>query len=115
MRNWDTRDESGTDKGCEWEKDWEDVQLVCKKLDIPCQLVSELSLPNDVFLTQERRLTYLVNTGTEFLSLPLGNGKWASLQIQMSGVTSASKNCNDRTQLTRCDTGRSSLAHFSNA
>ncbi|KAF8827646.1 hypothetical protein HHX47_DHR4000198 [Lentinula edodes] len=26
MRNWDTRDESGTDKGCEWEKDWDDVQ-----------------------------------------------------------------------------------------
>lgn len=40
MRNWDTRDESGTDKGCEWEKDWEDVQLVCKRLDIPCELVS---------------------------------------------------------------------------
>uniref|UniRef100_A0A8H8CMH4 tRNA-5-taurinomethyluridine 2-sulfurtransferase n=1 Tax=Psilocybe cubensis TaxID=181762 RepID=A0A8H8CMH4_PSICU len=39
MRNWDTRDESGTDKGCEWEKDWEDVQLVCKKLDLPCELI----------------------------------------------------------------------------
>ena len=39
MRNWDTRDESGTDTGCEWEKDWQDVQLVCKKLDIPCELV----------------------------------------------------------------------------
>ncbi|ETW86243.1 hypothetical protein HETIRDRAFT_311357 [Heterobasidion irregulare TC 32-1] len=39
MRNWDTRDESGTDKGCEWEKDWEDVQRVCEKLDIPCQMV----------------------------------------------------------------------------
>ncbi|TFK36419.1 tRNA-specific 2-thiouridylase [Crucibulum laeve] len=39
MRNWDTRDESGTDKGCEWEKDWEDVQRVCKKLDIPCKLI----------------------------------------------------------------------------
>jgi len=26
MRNWDTRDESGTDRGCEWEKDWEDIQ-----------------------------------------------------------------------------------------
>ncbi|KAG6887568.1 hypothetical protein C0992_011766 [Termitomyces sp. T32_za158] len=23
MRNWDTRDEYGTDKGCEWEKDWD--------------------------------------------------------------------------------------------
>jgi len=39
MRNWDTRDESGTDVGCEWEKDWEDVQRVCRKLDIPCQMV----------------------------------------------------------------------------
>ncbi|KAI0726679.1 tRNA-specific 2-thiouridylase [Fomitopsis betulina] len=39
MRNWDTRDESGTDKGCEWEKDWEDVQQVCRKLDIPCRMV----------------------------------------------------------------------------
>ncbi|TFY59952.1 hypothetical protein EVG20_g7600 [Dentipellis fragilis] len=39
MRNWDTRDESGTDRGCEWEKDWEDVQRVCKKLDIPCTMV----------------------------------------------------------------------------
>ena len=39
MRNWDNRDESGTDVGCEWEKDWEDVQRVCRKLDIPCQMV----------------------------------------------------------------------------
>jgi tRNA methyl transferase len=42
MRNWDTRDESGTDKGCEWERDWQDVQLVCKKLDLPCELVCVL-------------------------------------------------------------------------
>ncbi|KIM48670.1 hypothetical protein M413DRAFT_15030 [Hebeloma cylindrosporum] len=39
MRNWDTRDEYASDKGCEWEKDWQDVQLVCKKLDIPCELI----------------------------------------------------------------------------
>lgn len=39
MRNWDTRDESGTERGCEWEKDWEDVQQVCRKLDIPCKMV----------------------------------------------------------------------------
>ena len=39
MRNWDTRDESGTEKGCEWEKDWEDVRLVSKQLDIPCRMV----------------------------------------------------------------------------
>jgi tRNA-specific 2-thiouridylase len=44
MLNWDTRDESGTDKGCEWEKDWQDVQLVCKKLDLPCELVCCLLL-----------------------------------------------------------------------
>ncbi|PPQ99221.1 hypothetical protein CVT24_009240 [Panaeolus cyanescens] len=39
MRNWDTRDESGTDKGCEWEKDWEDVQRVCRTLGLPCELI----------------------------------------------------------------------------
>ncbi|EKM55235.1 uncharacterized protein PHACADRAFT_255702 [Phanerochaete carnosa HHB-10118-sp] len=39
MRNWDARDESGTDEGCEWKKDWHDVQRVCKMLDIPCKLV----------------------------------------------------------------------------
>ncbi|PAV23972.1 tRNA 5-methylaminomethyl-2-thiouridylate-methyltransferase [Pyrrhoderma noxium] len=39
MRNWDTRDETGTDKGCEWEKDWEDVQRVCRQLDIPHKLI----------------------------------------------------------------------------
>ncbi|KAG8708257.1 hypothetical protein FRC11_006616, partial [Ceratobasidium sp. 423] len=38
MRNWDTRDESGSDVGCEWEKDWEDVKRVCQHIDIPCQL-----------------------------------------------------------------------------
>ena len=44
MRNWDTRDESGTDEGCEWKKDWHDVQRVCKMLDIPCKLVSVICL-----------------------------------------------------------------------
>lgn len=39
MRNWDTRDESGTDTGCEWEKDWEDVRLVSSHLGIPCRMV----------------------------------------------------------------------------
>ncbi|RPD66555.1 5-methylaminomethyl-2-thiouridylate-methyltransferase [Lentinus tigrinus ALCF2SS1-6] len=39
MRNWDTRDESGTDQGCEWKKDWEDVQGVCRMLGIRCQMV----------------------------------------------------------------------------
>ena len=40
MRNWDTRDESDTGKGCEWEKDWKNVQRICAILDIPCKLVS---------------------------------------------------------------------------
>lgn len=39
MRNWDTRDESGTDKGCEWEKDWEDVRRVCESVGLPCEMV----------------------------------------------------------------------------
>lgn len=39
MRNWDTRDEAGSDTGCEWEKDWEDVQLVCRQLGLPCEMV----------------------------------------------------------------------------
>ena len=43
MRNWDTRDESGSNRGCEWERDWEDVQGVCKVLDIPCDLVRHTS------------------------------------------------------------------------
>ena len=44
MRNWDTRDEYGTsDKGCEWEKDWEDVQRVCNVLDIPVTMVRRIT------------------------------------------------------------------------
>ncbi|KAN0077026.1 tRNA-specific 2-thiouridylase [Tylopilus felleus] len=39
MRNWDTRDESGSDDGCEWKKDWEDVQRVCRMLDIPVKMI----------------------------------------------------------------------------
>ncbi|KAJ7928816.1 tRNA-specific 2-thiouridylase [Mycena leptocephala] len=40
MRNWDTSDEYGnSDKACEWEKDWDDVQKVCKVYDIPCRMI----------------------------------------------------------------------------
>ncbi|KAJ7077149.1 tRNA-specific 2-thiouridylase [Mycena belliarum] len=39
MRNWDTRDEYADDKGCEWERDWEDVQLVCRAFGIPCKMI----------------------------------------------------------------------------
>ncbi|KAI8364718.1 tRNA methyl transferase [Radiomyces spectabilis] len=36
MRNWDTADERGV---CTSAEDWEDVQRVCFKLDIPCEQV----------------------------------------------------------------------------
>ncbi|KAH7889484.1 tRNA-specific 2-thiouridylase [Phlebopus sp. FC_14] len=39
MRNWDPYDESGTVNGCEWKRDWEDVQRVCRLLDIPCKMI----------------------------------------------------------------------------
>jgi tRNA U34 2-thiouridine synthase MnmA/TrmU len=51
MRNWDTRDEFANDKGCEWEKDWEDVQRVCKQLDLPCELVCQLNDSRLILLT----------------------------------------------------------------
>ena len=51
MRNWDTRDESGTDNGCEWKKDYADVRDVCKLLDIPCKLVSRT--PGTTFLADK--------------------------------------------------------------
>jgi hypothetical protein len=55
MRNWDTRDEWGTDKGCEWEKDWEDVQRVCKVLDIPCEMVCLYPMPVSLSNSSEDR------------------------------------------------------------
>ncbi|KAF7327986.1 hypothetical protein MKEN_00379100 [Mycena kentingensis (nom. inval.)] len=40
MRNWDTQDEYGnSDAGCEWKRDWEDVQRVCKAYGIPCEMI----------------------------------------------------------------------------
>jgi tRNA-5-taurinomethyluridine 2-sulfurtransferase len=40
MRNWDTADEKGSElHGCEWKKDWEDVQRVCDFLHMPCNMV----------------------------------------------------------------------------
>ncbi|KAJ7476109.1 tRNA-specific 2-thiouridylase [Mycena latifolia] len=39
MRNWDTRDEYAADTGCEWERDWEDVELVCRAFGISCQMI----------------------------------------------------------------------------
>ncbi|KAH8818956.1 tRNA methyl transferase-domain-containing protein [Flagelloscypha sp. PMI_526] len=42
MRNWDSRDEHGTDsdgKGCEWERDWNDVQKVSHHIGVPCEMI----------------------------------------------------------------------------
>ena len=50
MRNWDTQDESGSDKGCEWEKDWEDVRRVCKQLSVPCELVRVCAYSKPAYL-----------------------------------------------------------------
>ncbi|KAI6036394.1 tRNA methyl transferase-domain-containing protein [Pisolithus microcarpus] len=46
MRNWDTRDESGTDVGCQWEKDWEDVQRVCRMVDLHRQYWTQVFEPS---------------------------------------------------------------------
>ena len=41
MRNWDSTDEdtSTSSSPCAWEKDWYDIQRVCKRLDIPVKMV----------------------------------------------------------------------------
>lgn len=31
MRNWETLDEANGSGGCEWEKDWADVQQICRE------------------------------------------------------------------------------------
>ena len=62
MRNWDTRDESGSDYGCQWERDWEDVQKVCGLLNLPCEMVC---LTNVFYILQliVFRLIYPESTG----------------------------------------------------
>ena len=90
MRNWDTRDEYASDKGCEWEKDWQDVQLVCRKLDIPCELVcryfcTSAQWPSERF---HHRLIFLENIGTVSLSHPCGSGNLVSARTLTFGVTS---------------------------
>lgn len=90
MRNWDTRDESGTDSGCEWKKDWQDVQKVCSLLDIPYQMVrcaSSFQLPFSIQYRAER-LTFPENTGHVSSILPFVLGKQVQPQTPISGVTS---------------------------
>jgi tRNA-specific 2-thiouridylase len=79
MRNWDTRDESGSDLGCEWEKDWDDVQKVCQKLDIPCKLVGLL-------------VATFLNNFFKHIQIDLSREYWnnvfaPSLQVWESGAT----------------------------
>lgn len=42
MKSWDTADEDGK-RGCEWEKDWEDVRVVARHLGLPVEMVSLLT------------------------------------------------------------------------
>ena len=86
MRNWDTRDESGTDRGCEWEQDWEDVQRVCRVLNLPCDLVR--STPRLVILSPKNfRWTSRKHTGTMSSSLPWTDGPMVLRPIRMSSAT----------------------------
>ena len=45
MRNWDNSDDDSPGKGpdwsggCQWKRDWEDVQRVCKMLGISARMV----------------------------------------------------------------------------
>lgn len=39
MRNWDAADDESLGGGCQWKKDWEDVQSVCKTLGIRARMV----------------------------------------------------------------------------
>lgn len=48
MRNWDSRDELGSlENACSWKKDWDDVQKVCKMLDLPCAMVRGVPITMD--------------------------------------------------------------------
>ncbi|KAG6376402.1 tRNA-specific 2-thiouridylase [Boletus reticuloceps] len=59
MRNWDARDESGSDDGCEWKKDWEDVQRVCRMLDIPVKMDTMLARPGTQVIVSLDRVPML--------------------------------------------------------
>lgn len=87
MRNWDTRDESGTDKGCEWEKDWDDVQRVCKSLGIPCTMVCYYCVRDIFKLMITDRLIFRGNTGTEYFNQLWMFGKVGLRRILMFGAT----------------------------
>lgn len=60
MRNWDTRDERASDIGCEWEKDWEDVQRVCRQLGIRCKMVCS------TFIAVTKLNTYKVDLSQQY-------------------------------------------------
>ena len=76
MRNWDTRDEFGTDQGCEWKKDWADVQKVCNTLDIPVKMVSDSPLRCDQFCHEPNQVDLSKEYWTRVFSPSLEN--WES-------------------------------------
>lgn len=110
MRNWDTRDESGSDDGCEWKQDWEDVQRVCQMLDIPVKMVRSCSSRRTEVASLESRLILVGNTGSECLSHPSEIGLRDFHRIPMFGATS--KSCLSYPAFflpTLIDTGKSNL------
>lgn len=88
MRNWDTRDESGTDSGCEWKKDWEDMQRVCRMLGLKCQMVSFASMHTLLNPMSAHRLISHASIGPASSSPRWNNGRLALRQTRTSGATS---------------------------
>lgn len=87
MRNWDTRDESGSDDGCEWKKDWEDVQRVCRMLDIPVKMVRACASRRR-HSSHESRSISVGNIGSGCSSHPSEIGLQDCRRIPTSGATS---------------------------
>jgi len=84
MRNWSVEEEDSL-RGCEWERDWEDVRRVCAHVGgVPCELVRPVSPPplprfslrrsrkladwTDTLLTAASRSIFLRSTGSTCLS-----------------------------------------------
>ena len=87
MRNWDTRDESGSDDGCEWKKDWEDVQRVCRMLDLPVKMVRFVLLMTMSLASSESRSILAGNIGSGYLNHPYATGLQDCHRIPTSGAT----------------------------
>ncbi|KAL7414846.1 tRNA-methyltransferase [Mrakia frigida] len=105
MRNW-TSASSDSIQGCEWEADWQDVQIICKQLDVPCRMIDlsreywtrvfEPALedwaggltPNpDVACNKEIKFGALMEKGLVDRNAFLATGHYARLEHTPSGQT----------------------------